>query len=162
MIHRVPTDLLTQLWPAIEGYAERVCDYHPYLDARGLFTLAMIQHAQFFIVTDGKGIAGFAAMEVVEYPGRTVANCLACGGQKGFLSVAVNELLPVLKEWGREQGADTFALTGRPGWLRALRHLNGESCTYASWWTPISEQRRRHYQDDSNLSSLERGTAVHH
>jgi hypothetical protein len=162
MIHRVPFDILIELWPAIDGYAERVCHYHPFLDAKDLLTLAAIGHVQFFVVTDGKGVSGFAAMEVIQYPRRTVANCLACGGQKGFLSVAVNELLPVLQAWGREQGADTFALTGRPGWLRALRHLNGESCTYASWWTPISEQRRRHIENHADHGTLERGSAVHH
>lgn len=147
MIHAVPTDLVPDLWPAIEPHAEAACEFHPFMESRDLARTIMKGNARLFIVTEGGKVQGFAAMEVVDYPRRKVANVLAAGGESGFLSVAIHDLLPHLKQWGREQGADTFAISGRPGWLKALRDEGGESLPLVTWWTRLGDEGRRQLQE---------------
>jgi hypothetical protein len=102
--------------------------------------------ARLFVATKPGGVMGFAVMEVVQYPNRRVANVLCCGGERGFLSVAIHELLPILKQWGAEQDADTFALTGRPGWLRALRGEGFEVASHITLWADLNVEGRRQRQ----------------
>lgn len=82
-------------------------------------------------------------MEVLEYVQRKVANVAAFGGQRGFLSTAESHIFPLLEDWGREQGADTIALHGRPGWLRiARRHEGSHTSTMSVVWRSLDERRR--------------------
>jgi hypothetical protein len=167
MIHAVPAALVADLWPAIEGHATAALDFHPFLTAADLQALLLNGHAQLFIaVGEGRSVQGFAAMEVVQYPARKVANCLAAGGDQGFLSTAIHELLPILKQWGAEQGADAFALTGRPGWLKALHDEGGNAEKLVMWWTELGNvQGRRQFRQpetDGGQSAVGSGAALSH
>lgn len=115
-----------------------------------------------FIATNADGVLGFAVMEVVQYPSRKVANILCAGGDKGFLSVALHELLPRLKAWGAEQGADTFALTGRPGWVRLLRDF--EAMTHITLWADLNGEGRRIVEQsaDKHNGAVEGRSALSH
>jgi len=130
----------------IEHHVAAAMEHHPFMDSEDLLTVLMYGNARLFVVTRDGAFLGFAIMEVVEYPRRKVANVIAAGGERGFLSVAVHELLPVLQAWGLEQGADTFALIGRPGWVRALRHLHGQATAHVTWWTDLHGKGRRQQQ----------------
>lgn len=146
MIYPTPTRLVHEVWPMIERHVAEACRYHPFLEAEDLLTVLLYGNARLFVVTREGAFLGFAIMEVVEYPRRKVANVIAAGGERGFLSAAVVELLPVLQAWGIEQGADTFALIGRPGWVRALRHLHGQATAHVTWWTDLNVKGRRKQQ----------------
>ena len=148
MIHKVPPHMVQDLWGALSKYVDGVAEYHPFMETEDFLVVVLSGYGTLFISTDGKGIDGFAIMEIVEYPRRRVANCLACGGRDGFLGVAVTDLLAALKVWGREQNADTFAMNGRPGWLKALRLEKGESTQFITWWTEITDVKGRRYQTD--------------
>lgn len=164
MIHHVPIHLVPDIWPAIERHVERAMDYHPFMDKEDVFASLILGGCQLFIATQDREILGFAVMEVVHYPSRKVANVLAAGGGKGFLSVAVHELLPVLQAWGREQGADTFALTGRPGWVRALRTHGFQSVPHVTMWADLNVEGRRIFEHsaDDNLGALGSSPALPH
>lgn len=167
MIHRVPAALVTDLWPAIFKHVVGALDFHPFLGPNDLHDLLLRGHAQLFIVTgEGRKVRGFAVTEVVAYPSRKVANILAAGGEEGFLGTAIHELLPILKQWGAEQGADAIALTGRPGWLKALRDEGGHAEKLVSWWTRLGDvQGRRQFQEsdaDHGRGTVEAGTALPH
>lgn len=166
MIRDVPTDLVPDIWPAIEKHAQAACEYHPFMDALDLARLIMKGHARLFVSFENGSVQGFAAMEVVQYPRRKVANVLAAGGDRGFLSVAILDMLPILKQWGREQGADTFAISGRPGWLKALRNEDGEAVQLVTWSTRLGdvEGRRKLQESDANhgLRAVEGSTALPH
>jgi len=138
MIHQVPVSLVEDIWPAIHKFVEAACEYNPYVEAEDLKLLILNSRVTLFIADQDSHIVGFGAMELVKYPRRTVANILAAGGEpNGFLRAAITELLPVLKRWGLEQGADTVSITGRPGWLKALKAEGGKTASYAMWWQRI-------------------------
>jgi hypothetical protein len=166
MIRDVPTDLVPNLWPAIEKHVEAACEYHPFLHHLDIARLIMKGHARLFVCFENGVVQGFAAMEVIQYPSRKVANVLAAGGDEGFLGTAIHELLPVLKQWGAEQGADAIALTGRPGWFKALRDEGGESQHLVSWCARLGnvEGRRKLQESDANHGqrTVETGTALPH
>lgn len=165
MIHSVPTRLVEDLWPAIEPHVKRACKFHPFMSSSDVKEVILWGAARLFVATKPGGIAGFAVMEVVQYPSRKVANVLAAGGEHGFLSVAVNDLLPVLQAWGREQDADAFAITGRPGWVRALRSKGFQNLSYVTLWADLDEQGRWQQQDsdaDDRFRAMETGTALSH
>lgn len=163
MIHQVPADLVSEFWSAIEGYAARVCRYHPFMQARDLLSLFLAGDARLFIVVEANRVVGFAGVEVVAYPRRKVANVLACGGEHGFLSVAVNELLPTLKQWGREQGADTFSITGRPGWVRVLRSHGFEEAAHVTLWANLNVEGRFQEPDANyDFGTVGGSTALSH
>jgi hypothetical protein len=166
VIRDVPTDLVPDLWPAIEKHVEAACAYHPFMEALDVARLIMKGHARLFVSFEGGAVQGFAAMEVVQYPRRKVANVLAAGGDTGFLSVAIHDLLPILKQWGREQGADTFAISGRPGWLKALQHEDGQAVHLVTWSTRLGnvEGRRKLQESDANHDqrTVETGAALSH
>lgn len=166
MIRDVPTDLVPELWPAIEKHVEAACEYNPFMTALDVARVIMKGNARLFVSFEGNSVQGFAAMEVVQYPSRKVANVLAAGGDNGFLSVAIHELLPILKQWGREHGADTFAIYGRPGWLKALQNEDGESVTNVLWWTrlgDVGEGRKLQKPDaDHGFGAVERRAAIPH
>lgn len=165
MIRDVPTDLVPDLWPAIEKHAEAACEYHPFMEAIDIARIIMKGHARLFVSFEAGAVQGFAAMEVVQYPRRKVANVLAAGGDTGFLSVAIHELLPILKQWGREQGADTFAISGRPGWLKALQNEDGEAVHLVTWSTRLGDEGRRKLQESNanhGLRTVETSSALPH
>jgi hypothetical protein len=164
LIHSVPTELVPDLWPLIEHHVKRACVYHPFMDSGDVLDLLYRGLLRLFVDTRDQKVTGFAVMEVVTYPRRKVANVLCAGGEHGFLSVAVHELLPVLKAWAVEQGADSFALTGRPGWVRALRSQGFEVATHVTMWANLDEQgrwQRRHGTADNDFHPVEGCSAVH-
>jgi hypothetical protein len=125
----------------------------------------LIEHefASLFIATGDDGVVGFGILEVVQYPRRRVANILGAGGRRGFLAVAIDELLPFMIAHGKDQGATVVALSGRPGWLRALRHLGGRNQRYVTWWADIDEQRRRQLSaPNDHARTVEAGAAISH
>jgi len=163
MIHSVPTNLVPDLWPAIEPHVRRALKYHPFMEPDDILESLLLGGLRLFVATKEGGILGFACMEVIQYPRRKVANVLCAGGEQGFLSVAVHDLLPVLKSWAAEQDADTFALTGRPGWVRMLRGF--EAIAHITLWADLDEQGRRQQQKpdaDDRLGAVESGTALSH
>jgi hypothetical protein len=165
VIHAVPAELVNNLWPAIDIHTTAALDFHPFLTSDDLRTLLLNGHAQLFVaVGEGRKVQGFAAMEVVRYPARLVANILASGGDEGFLSTAIHELLPILKQWAAEHGADAIALTGRPGWIKALRDEGGNAEKLVMWWSELGDvQGRRQLEKptaDGSLTAVGQGAAV--
>jgi hypothetical protein len=149
-IYYVHPQFLPDIWPAIEADVARACEYHPHMDAPDVRKLFECGRATLFIATGPQGLVGFAGVEVVEYPSRTVCNVLGIGGKRGFLAVAIDELMPVVLSFGKTQGATVVALSGRPGWLRVLSRFGGSSQRYITMWADIDEQWRRRYQTDDN------------
>lgn len=164
-IHLVPNRLVEDLWPAFEGHVKAALKHHPFIDADDLRNILYAGHGQLFVHVDEPKVTGFAVMEVVQYPRRKVASVLAAGGEQGFLSAAIHELLPELKKWGAQQGADTFAISGRPGWLRALRGEGFESVSHVTLWAHLDVEGRRFQQlsdSDDRLATVGGGTAISH
>lgn len=166
MIRPVPTHLVSDLWPAIEKHVAAALDFHPFLSPADIRLILLHGGGQLFVSTEARKVQGFAIMEVITYPSRKVANILASGGEDGFLGTAIHELLPLLKQWGREQGADAIALTGRPGWLKALRDEGGNAEKLVTWWTELGDvQGRRQFRQpeaDGGLPAMGSGPAVSH
>jgi hypothetical protein len=163
-IYYVPTRFIPDVWPSIEGYVARTCEYHPFMDTPDVLALLNHELATLFIATDDAGVVGFGVLEVVQYPSRRIANVLGAGGRRGFLAVAVNELLPFMIAHGKDQGSTVVALSGRPGWLRALRHLKGRSQPYITWWADIDEGRRQlaAAAPDDHARTVEASAAISH
>lgn len=166
MIHRVPATLTDDFWPLLSDRITEAIAYHEFMDAADVRFLLLNGACQLFIATQGAAIMGFAVMEVIHYPSRKVANVFLSGGDKGFLPVAVNTLLPELQQWADEQDADDFAILGaRPGWVRALRSKGFSSATHVTLWTDCNverrRQRRQHTTANDDQRAVERGTAVH-
>lgn len=164
MIHSVPTNLVDDMWPAVEPHVRRACEHHPFMTSQDVREVILWGAARLFVVTKPGGVLGFAAMEVVQYPSRKVANVFCAGGERGFLSVAVNDLLPVLRQWGREQDADDFAISGRPGWVRVLRSHGFSSISHVTLWADIDEGRRQQQFSDADdrLRAVEGGATLSH
>lgn len=162
MIHRITSGTVVELWPLVEDHATAAMEHHPFMDANDLLDQLLSGHAQLFVVTADRAFIGFAAMEVLVYPRCKVANVLAAGGNKGFLSVAVKDLSPVLEAWAREQGADTFAVHGRPGWLRVSKAFAGsQRRLYGVAWRRLDHERRgQSKSDDAGKRAVERRAAV--
>jgi hypothetical protein len=166
LIYPVPPELVHDLWPAIEIHVKRAMKHHPFMEADDVLSLLYHGSLQLFVATQDRKVAGFAVMEVIQYPGRKVANVLASGGERGFLSVAVHELLPVLKSWAVEQGADTFALTGRPGWVRALESQGFSTAAHVTMWAHLDGEgrwrRRESNSPDSISAAMGTSSTLHH
>jgi hypothetical protein len=162
VIHRIKTSDVPDLWELVKPHADKAMEWHPFLNSDDVFGILLDGHAQLFVVTKDKAFLGFAVMEVIQYPRRNVANVLAAGGHRGFLSVSVKDLFPVLEDWAREQGADTFAVQGRPGWLRVAESFKGsERLKTGIAWRRLGYERRRFAQsDDAGIGTVERGAAV--
>lgn len=165
LIHSVPTKLIPDLWSGIEAYVKAACEYHPFMESGDVMEVLLWGAARLFIATDDTGILGFAAMEVVEYPNRRVANVFLAGGAHGFLSVAVNDMLPVLQRWGKDQDTDAFSIIGRPGWIKALKAKGFRSQVHATLWQDTDVERRRrqqHYQADPNVGTVVGSATLSH
>ncbi len=164
-LYHVPTHLIDDIWPAVLGYVERTCEYHPFMDAADVRVLLDHGLGTLFIATSEDGVVGFGVLEVVDYPRRRVANVLGAGGKRGFLAVAIDELLPFMIAYGKDQGASVVAYSGRPGWIRKLHRYGGDSKRFVTWWADIDEQRRRQQQfpaPDDHARAVEAGPAVPH
>ncbi len=160
MIQKIPREFVSQLWPFIEGHVKRTCAYHPFMESEDVRSLLERDMATLFVSVEHGRVIGFGVLEVVEYPRLRVANILGAGGESGFLSVAINELLPFMIEHGKTQGATVVTLSGRPGWLRALRHLNGRSQRFITWWADIDEQGRRKVATGNHARAVETSAAI--
>ncbi len=158
-LYTVPARMVADLWPAIEPFALKACRYNPYVDADDLLTIFLAGRAQLFLATQGYSVLGFAAVEVVEYPRRKVANVFAAGGARGFLGVLAGPLLDLMQEWAAEQGADTFAATGRPGWMRFARRMGATELHYCVAWMRLDHGEGRRRTENSS-GALEAGAAV--
>jgi hypothetical protein len=161
VILKVPVHLIDGIWPSIESYVIRTCDYHPFMEAPDVLELLKNEMGVLFISVEGNDVVGFGVLEVVKYPRRTVANILGAGGSSGFLAVAIDDLLPVMIEHGKTQGATVVAYSGRPGWLRKLHRYGGESKRYITWWADIDEQGRRKFSaPDNHARAVEASAAI--
>jgi hypothetical protein len=150
MIHRISAGTALELWPLVEDHARQAMEHHPFMDAPDLLHTILQGQAQLFIMTAEKAFIGFAAMEVLQYPSCRVANVLAAGGVRGCLSVFVKDLYPELEAWAREQDADTFAVHGRPGWMRVSKAIEGsKSRTYGVAWRRLDHERWRQSESDN-------------
>jgi hypothetical protein len=161
VILKVPVHLIDGIWPSIESYVIRTCDYHPFMEAPDVLELLKNEMGVLFISVEGNDVVGFGVLEVVKYPRRTVANIRGAGGSSGFLAVAIDDLLPVMIEHGKTQGATVVAYSGRPGWLRKLHRYGGESKRYITWWADIDEQGRRKFSaPDNHARAVEASAAI--
>jgi hypothetical protein len=161
-IYHVPQHLLDDVWPSVEKYVERAQAFDPFKNTHDVYMLLSHGFASLFIATRKGMIVGFGVLEVVQYPSRRVANVMAAGGEYGFLATAIDDLLPMMIEHGRREGATVVTLSGRPGWVRALRRLNGSSKRFVTWWADIDEQGRRQLPTapDDHAGTVEAGTTV--
>ena len=104
-------------------------------DSKGAVYSNFENKAALFLAVQERQSLGFAVTEVITYPRRKVANVLAAAGHRGFLSVAVHDLYPEMERWAIEQDADTFAVIGRPGWLKyAKQHDGAQSLSTVTSW----------------------------
>lgn len=164
-IVKIAPELVADFWPLIERDVTRAIAFHEFMDATDVRTLLERGDGQLFIVAGGNRLLGFAIMEVIHYPRRRVANVFLSGGAHGFLGVAVNELLPRLKQWAAEKHTDAFAIMGaRPGWMRALRGTNFRSMAHNTiWWdSDVEGRRQQHANSDEHGRAVEGSSAVHH
>jgi hypothetical protein len=144
MIHRIGTETVPDIWPLVIDLAREAMKVHPFMDETDLLTTILAGHAQLFVVTKDKAFLGFAAVEVLQYPRCRVANVLAAGGHRGFLSVSVQQLMPEMESWAQEHGADIFAVHGRPGWLKVSKVFAGSRQQIIGIaWRPLGYERRR-------------------
>lgn len=163
MIYQVPTSFLKDIWPAIEEHVVATCEHHPFMQAPDVLALLENELGSLFISTDGDGVMGFGVLEVIQYPSRRVANILGAGGKRGFLAVAIDELLPAMIEHGKTQGATMVAYSGRPGWIRKLNRYGGESKRFVTWWADINEQGRRKLSaPDNHARAVETSATIPH
>lgn len=165
LIHSVPTKLIPDLWSGIEEYVRAACEYHLFMESKDVMEVLLWGSARLFLATDETGILGFAAMEVVEYPNRRVANVFLAGGAHGFLSVAVNDMLPVLQRWGQDQDTDAFSIIGRPGWTKALKAKGFSSQVHVTLWQDTDVEGRRkqqHTAPDQHLRAVVGSSAIPH
>jgi hypothetical protein len=165
LIHSVPTKLVPDLWSGIEHFVDEACSYHPFMESNDVMEVLLWGKARLFIATDGDSILGFAAMEVVEYPKKRVANVFLCGGVHGFLDVAVEDLLPVLQRWGKDQNVEAFSIIGRPGWVRALKAKGFKALTHATLWQDFDVEGRRkqqHTASDEHFRAVEGSATLSH
>jgi hypothetical protein len=165
LIHSVPTKLVPDLWSGIEEYVKAACEYHPFMTSNDVMEVLMWGAARLFIATDDTGILGFAAMEVVEYPNRRVANVFLAGGSHGFLGVAVNDMLPELQRWGKDQNAEAFSIIGRPGWIKALKSKGFNALVHATLWQDTDVEGRRqqqHTEADHHIRAVGGSSTLSH
>jgi len=162
VIHKVKSSLIADLWSAILPHAERACKRHPFLHPDDILTGLLYGRAQLFIATKEGSVFGFASVEVLEYTHRSVANVVASGGDFGFLSVLVHEMLPEMEQWAIEHGADTFAIHhSRPGWKRIASGLEGaKSSPLTVTWRRLNERRKRQRTNHTSQRTLGRGTTL--
>lgn len=147
VIHRVRAGLIPDLWPAIRPFAVAALRVHHFIDAEDLLTILLGGGASLFVCEHNARVVGFGALEVVQYPRRRVANVLAAGGEVGLLSATRDSFLDIAEAWAREQGADTLAVTGRPGWARVLARRGGTSLSLTSWHQELGNGQRRRQTD---------------
>jgi hypothetical protein len=163
MIHRIATELVPDIWPLVYEHAVKSMVFHPFMDAEDLLTVILHGQAQLFVVTHEGAFLGFAVGEVLQYPRCRVANVLAAGGHRGFLSVSVKDLFPALEDWAREHNADTFAVHGRPGWMRISKSIAPGSkrlMVGVTWRRLGYERRRRIGSDNAGLGAVVGGSAL--
>lgn len=150
-MHRVPTDLVPNLWPAIEPFAKAACRRIPFVCSEDFLRKLLMGHGRLFVSIEAGKVEGFAIVEVLSFVKRKVAHIAVFGGIRGFLSTAETHLFPLLEEWGREQGADTFALHGGPGWLRIARRFEGShTSTMCAVWRSLDGRKQHSGQDDTD------------
>jgi len=159
-VYVVPPHLVGDLWPSIKEYADRAVAYHPFIDGEDVLTILWTGGARLFIATDAKGVLGFAAAEVVDYPRVRAINMLAAGGRRGFLPVLTGPVLDAIDAWGREVGAVVFTAQGRVGWIKVAGQQRGSAVGQSLIWREIEgapHVRRRkeadHYRDPRPVGS---------
>jgi hypothetical protein len=148
VIHRVPLSRVPDVWPALEEYAVRACEYHPFFDPESLFELLMAGYGQLFVATDPQGIQGFVIVEVIRFPKVAAGNVVAAGGRLGFLKELTGELLTEMEKWSAEHGATMFSISGRVGWTRVTKRLGFETAPTMQAWRRIKHGQQG--RSDSN------------
>jgi hypothetical protein len=136
MIHDVPAALVPDLWSAVEGYLAQALKPHPFLTTEGLLQILLAGRAQLVLVVD-KQIVGAVVMEVVDYPGASVGNVLALGGERGFNKRYLASVVDHLERWCREKRCDSMMLLGRPGWSRYAVARGGETLPLLMAWKKL-------------------------
>jgi len=150
MIHRVPIHLVPDVWPALDEYAARACEFHPFMDPEDLFTVLMNGFGQLFVATDEQGIEGFVICEVIRFPKVVAGNVVAAGGRRGFLETLKEDCLAEMEGWAAEHGATVFTINGRPGWIRVSKRLGFETEPTMQAWRGINGRRQGRIADTNH------------
>lgn len=118
MIQEVPPTLVETFWPLVEPLLMKALEFHPHLEARGLYALLRQNLAQLVILTDADRILGAAVMESVRYPDKAVGNIVAIGTETGVWKTHGVEFTEALEQWCKRRGLSTLHMLGRAGWSR--------------------------------------------
>ena len=96
--------------PWIEAALEYSLGTHTLDDVR---EVVLSGHAQFW-----PGPEGAIVTEIQVYPRGKVLHFWLAGGDLEHL---VNVIRPAVEKWGRTMGCTRSTITGRPGWLKAMK-----------------------------------------
>jgi hypothetical protein len=109
---------IEELWPQINGYAERCAKY-----TYGRFTAEDMKIGvltnpaqQLWIGYDERGIVGFWITEIIDYPQMRTLMLHFVGG-KDFHSWRVVGF-PILLRFCKDHGCEVMESYGRPGWKK--------------------------------------------
>ncbi len=111
---------LVETPPALRDYAECI---QKALDFGGnVYTIEDVER----LIAEGKaqffpGKDSVIVTEVIEYPQTKNLHMFLAGGNLEELE----EMLPAVIEWGREQGCNRASLSGRRGWERSFLRDQG-------------------------------------
>lgn len=84
------------------------------------------------------GASSVVVTEIVEYPQKKVLHIFLAGGTLSELE----QMQPLILDWGREQGCTAATLAGRKGWDRTFLTRQGWEQTLVVLETPLDGRKR--------------------
>lgn len=117
----VPKELVSDLWPLVEGYVRRATDYaFGRYAPEDVLDLIMRYDYPLWVAFKGDCIKGFVVTRIVEYPRKRCLFLEFCGGVDGFSWKA--SMLSMLRSWAKDNNCDSIEGAGRAGWQKVFAH----------------------------------------
>lgn len=120
-LHRIPPDLVSEVWPRIEDWIEEACDRSSgRYEAEHVKTFARDAIWQLWMITEATEVVFVGATENLIYPTglKTIAWRLGTGEGREFWQ---HEMMNYVLEQARGQGCKMVEGGFRPGWRRVFK-----------------------------------------
>ena len=124
MISALKIELLDIVWPSVEEHIAMACDKsNGEVSSEEIKDMAKKGHVLILTISEETNIVATVILETKQFlNGKKVLRVSAAGGTR--MPEWVNQLDAALNDIAREQKCDEIYITGREGWVKALKKLN--------------------------------------
>jgi hypothetical protein len=134
-ISLVPTEHVTDVWPAVVDYVATALEYtHGRYEPEDTLQELLAGTQLLWIAFEGPHIKGAVASRILQYPRKRFLDCPIVTGEE--FSTWKAPMLEVLQRFARDNDCESIEATARIGWARVFKD-DGYEALWQTFQLPV-------------------------